>query len=57
MEEPFLGKKLAVQRAALHIQDAWSGMQRIHPREGPVVRQLCSFTFACTSRSISQSSC
>ena len=40
MEEPFLGKKLAVQRAALHIQDAWSGMQRIHPREGPVVRQL-----------------
>ena len=32
-------QKAAVQRAALHIQDAWSGRERIHPREGQWLRK------------------
>lgn len=37
-----LGKQqqVAVRRAALHIQDAWSGMERVHPREGNWVRRI-----------------
>ena len=35
-----LHNKLAVRRAALHIQDAWTGLERVHPREGSRVRKL-----------------
>ena len=29
-----------VQKAALHVQDAWNGTERIHPREGRAERRL-----------------
>ena len=42
MRDPLIRSptRRAVQRAALHILDAWTGTKRVHPREGPVLRRL-----------------